>query len=156
MNKTIPIVSGVLFTAVLIAVGIYVYKTHDAFNQLDPCGIDDGPFKAILADPIQLSDSAQSFILSDNGQLILDNRTNDQSPILTIMENGERKWTLDLNIANTRGYENYRFYRISQLRVKNDLTVIKLRFAGHWSYGIKTGTMEIARSDGGNYFCLSW
>lgn len=129
----------------------YVY-----FSLFSGCGMDDGPFTAVIVDPIVISDSAQIFDLSDNGKLILENRNDTLSPILTCIENGEVKWTLDTDVRNTKGYETCKIWEISSVTVTKNTDPIKLNFAGHWTYGAEAGSMEIDRQDGKNSFCLSW
>ena len=103
-----------------------------------------------------MSDAAESLDLSDGGTLILDNRSNSLSPILSLHENGEVKGTLELDVSNTKGYETDRFWEISRLKIRKGSDPVKLRFTAHWSYGKKLGAMEIDRESGANSFCLGW
>jgi hypothetical protein len=48
------------------------------------CGMDDGPFNAVLIDPIEISDSAQVFELLNNGKMILENRNDTLSTPIDI------------------------------------------------------------------------
>jgi hypothetical protein len=54
---------GIAIIGYLTFVGTVLYTLSSG------CGMDDGPFKAILIDPITISDSAQVFDLSKNGKL---------------------------------------------------------------------------------------
>ena len=118
--------------------------------------MDDGPFKAVLIDPVEISDSAQVFKLSGNGKLILENRIDTLSPVLTLMENGKVKWTLDTDLRNTKGYETCRIWEITNVTLIKDTDPIKLYFTGYWTYGAEAGSMKIDRKDGENSYCLSW
>lgn len=120
------------------------------------CGMDDGPFEAVLINSVELTENAEYFELSDNGVLILENRNDTLSPILTLIENGNVKWTLDIDTRNTKGYETTRIWKISNVAVSKDTDPINLNFAGHWTYGAEAGSMEIDRDNGENTFCLSW
>ncbi len=157
MNKTfkkILIGIGILAGIGIIGYLVLVASVWHMFNV--GCGMDDGPFKAALIDPIEISEHAQEFYLSNNGKLILENRNDTLSPILTLIENGKVKWTLDTDVRNTEGWESTRIWEISNVRIENKTDPIKLVFIGHWTYGAERGSMEIDRDDGENDFCLSW
>ncbi len=157
MNKT--------FKKILIGIGIiagigiagYLVLLALVWNMFSSgCGMDDGPFEAVLIDPIELTESSQQFDLSNNGKLILENRNDTLSPILTLIENGKVKWTLDTDTRKTKGYESTRIWEISNVTIEKKSDPIKLVFTGHWTYGAEHGSMEIDRDDGDNSFCLSW
>lgn len=157
MNKTVQKI--LIWVASIIAIGIIGYIAlvgYVVYSFSSGCGMDDGPFKAVLIDPIEVSDSVQTFDLSENGQLILENRNDTLSPIIALIENGRVKWALDMDVRNTVGYETCRIWEISNLTVTNDTDPIALSFAGHWTYGTEAGSMEIDRENGENSFCLSW
>lgn len=118
--------------------------------------MDDGPFNAVMIEPIKISESAQVFDLSDNGTLIIDNRTDSLSPILTLKENGKIKWTLDTDTRNTREYANTRIWNIRKVEILNKSNPIRFQFFADWTYGSESGGMEINRESGENNFCLSW
>ncbi|WP_412984405.1 hypothetical protein [Pontimicrobium sp. IMCC45349] len=118
--------------------------------------MDDGPFEAVLVDQIELTETSQYFELSEGGKLILENRNDTLSPIISLIEHGKVKWTLDTDTRNTEGYESTRIWKISNLQITNSTNPINLRFTGHWTYGAEQGSMEIDREDGDNRFCLSW
>jgi hypothetical protein len=120
------------------------------------CGMDDGPFKAVTTTPIEITETSERFKLSKGGELILTNRNDTLSPILTLFENGKLIWTLDTDVRNTKGYETCRIWEISNVTVTKDTDPIKIRFTGHWTYGAEAGSMEIDRENGKNSFCLSW
>ncbi len=151
--KRILIIIAVLFFA------FFCYKVYDflSFSWLgDDCGMDDGPFNAVMIDPIKISESALEFDLSDNGKLIVDNRTDSLSPILTLKENGIVKWTLDTDTRNTKEYANTRIWNIRKVEILNKSEPIRLQFFADWTYGAESGGMEIDRESGENSFCLSW
>ena len=151
--KRILIIIAVLFFAFL---GYLIYDFL-SFNWLaDDCGMDDGPFIAVLVEPIKISESAQEFDLSENGKLIIDNRTDSLSPILTLKENGQIKWTLDTDTRNTKEYANTRIWNIRKVEILNKSNPIELQFFADWTYGAESGSMEIDRINGENSFCLSW
>ena len=157
MNKTLK--KFLIWTASIIGIGIIGYVGFVGFvihTFSNGCGMDDGPFEAIHIDQIKLTENAEQFDLSDNGKLILENRNDTLSPIITLIENGKIKWTLDTDTRNTKGYESTRIWEISNMTIIKDSDPIKLRFTGHWTYGAETGSMEIDREDGKNSFCLSW
>jgi len=118
--------------------------------------MDDGPFNAVMIEPIKISESAQEFDLSDNGKLIVDNRTDSLSPILILKENGIIKWTLDTDTRNTKEYANTRIWNIRNVEILNKSEPIRLQFFADWTYGAESGSMEIDRKSGENSFCLSW
>jgi len=157
MNKTIKkILIGI---GVLTGIGIagYLVLVALVWHMLNVgCGMDDGPFEAVIIEPIELSENAQEFDLSNNGKLILENRNDTLSPILTLVENGKVKWTLDTDTRNTEGFESTFIWKISRVTITENTDPIKLNFAGHWIYGVEAGSMEIDRDDGDNSFCLSW
>lgn len=147
----------IIITVILFA--FFCYKVYDflSFSWLDnDCGMDDGPFNAVMIDPINISESAKEFDLSDNGKLIIDNRTDSLSPILTIKENGKVKWTLDTDTRNTKEYANTRIWNIRKVEILNKSNPIRLQFLADWTYGAESGSMEIDRKNGENSFCLSW
>jgi hypothetical protein len=157
MNKTIKIILILTISIIgIVKIGLMYFVGYLVFSFTNGCGMDDGPFKAVRIDSIQISDSVQTFDLSDNGKLILDNRNDTLSPILTLIEEGNVKWTLDTDVRNTKGYETCRIWEISNLTVRKKTDPIKLSFTGHWTYGAEAGSMEIDRDDGENSYCLSW
>jgi len=126
------------------------------FSNSNSCGLDDGPFQAVLIKPIELTENAKRFNLSDQAVLILENRNDTLSPVLTLIEDGKVKWTLDTDTRNTKGYELTRISQIDNVNVSQDTDPIKLNFTGYWTYGAEAGSIEINRKNGGNNFCLSW
>lgn len=118
--------------------------------------MDDGPFKAILIDPIQISDSAQIHSLSRGRELIIESRSDSLSPIITLIEEDKVKWTLDTDVRNTEGYERDKIWEINDVEIIKDKGKIKFTFIGNWTMGAEAGYMEIKRRTGENYFCLSW
>ena len=78
------------------------------------CGMDDGPFEAVVVDDIQVTDSVQVFNL-DNGILILNNRNDSLSPVLALMENEKVIWNLDMDVRQTKGYETCMLWEISNV-----------------------------------------
>ena len=157
MNNTVKKIF--IWTASIISVGVFAYLgfvAYVVFSLTSGCGMDDGPFKAITTTPIELTETSERFKLSKNGELILTNRNDTLSPILTLIENGKVKWTLDTDVRNTKGYESCRIWKISNITIKKDTDLIKLSFTGYWTYGAEAGSMEIDRENGKNSFCLSW
>ena len=159
MNKTVKkilIGTGIVFGLAIIAGGVYLYLVFRALDSLGPCGFDDGPFTAVIIDNMAVSDTVQTFDLTNNGQLILNNRNDTLSPLLTLVENGKTKWTLDTDVRKTKGFETCRIWEISSVTVTKNSDPIKLTFLGHWTYGAERGSMEIDRETADNSFCLSW
>ena len=159
MNKTVKktlIGTSIAFGLLLIAGAIYLYFVFKALDSIGPCGFDDGPFKAKMVNQVSVADSVITFNLADNGQLILNNRNDTLSPLLTLVENGRTIWTLDTDVRNTKGFETCRIWKISNVTITKDTDPIKLTFLGHWTYGAERGSMEINRKSGDNSFCLSW
>ena len=157
MNKTTKKI--LIWTFSIIGIGIIGYigfVGYVMYTFASGCGMDDGPFNAVLIDQTKVSENSEIFELKNNGILILDNRTDSLSPTLTLKENGIVKWNLDTDTRNTKGYESTRIWKISNVTVTKNTDPIKLNFAGHWTYGVEAGSMEIDRDDGENSFCLSW
>jgi len=157
MNKTTKKI--LIWTFSIIGIGIIGYigfVGYVMYTFTSGCGMDDGPFEAVLIDPIKISESAQKFELSDNAELFIENRTDSLSPILTLKQNGKVKWTLDTDTRNTKGYEYTRIWKLDKIRITKKTDPIELEFIGFWTYGAETGWMEIDREDGENEFCLSW
>jgi hypothetical protein len=157
MNKTVKKI--IIWTASIIGIGVITYLgfvAYAVYSFTSGCGMDDGPFKAITTAPIEISETSERFKLSKGGELILTNRNDSLSPILTLIENGKVKWTLDTDVRNTKGFESCRIWELSNVTVTKDTDPIKLRFTGHWTYGAEAGSMEIDRRNGENSFCLSW
>ena len=157
MNKTLKriligvgIIAGIGITGYLGLVGLVWYQ----FNV--GCGMDDGPFEAVNIKPIEITENTKEFQLAKNGKLILENRNDTLSPILTLIENGKVKWTLDTDTRNTNGYESTRIWEINNVSVEKKTDPIKLTFTAHWTYGVERGSMRIDRDNGDNKFCLSW
>ncbi|WP_271424167.1 hypothetical protein [Aequorivita sinensis] len=157
MNKTTKKI--LIWTFSILGIGIIGYigfVGYVMYTFVSGCGMDDGPFNAVLIKQSKISENSKIFELKNNGVLILDNRTDSLSPTLTLKENGIIKWTLDTDTRNTKGYESTRIWKISNVTVTKNSDPIKLNFAGHWTYGAEAGSMEISRDDGANSFCLSW
>ncbi len=157
MNKNVKKI--IIWTASILGIGVIVYLGFVAYvfyTFSSGCGMDDGPFKAVTTTPIEITETSERFKLSKDGELILTNRNDTLSPILTLIENGKIVWTLDTDVRNTKGYETCRIWEISNVTVTKDTDPIKLQFTGHWTYGAEAGSMEIDRENGENSFCLSW
>ncbi len=148
-----------IWIASIIGIGILIYIGFVIYVFISftcGCGFDDGPFIAKNISPIKITKESERFILSNGGELILTNRNNNLSPILTFIENRKIKWTLDTDISKTKGYENCKLWKLSELKIDEDWSDINLTFYGNWTYGSEAGSMEIDREDGENSFCLSW
>lgn len=157
MNKTVKKI--IIWTASIIGIGVIAYLgfvAYVVYSLTSGCGMDDGPFKAITITPIEITETSERFKLSKGGELILTNRNDTLSPILTLIEDGKVIWTLDTDVRNTKGYETCRIWEISNVTITKDTNPIKIRFTGHWTYGAEAGSMEIDRENGENSFCLSW
>lgn len=157
MNKTTNKIF--IWTVSILGIGAITYLGFVAyviFSMTSGCCTDDGPFKAIKTNPIIITKASERFKLSKGGELILTNRNDTLSPILTLTENGKTIWTLDTDVRNTKGYETCRIWELSNVTITKDTDPIKLRFTGHWTYGAEAGSMEINRDNGDNSFCLSW
>ena len=150
------ILIGIALLISIIAIGYNGLVSYVLYTFNSGCGMDDGPFKAILIDEIELSQTSEKYDLSNNGKLILENRNDTLSPIIALIEHGEIKWTLDTDTRNTKGYESTRIWKLSDITIIKDSNPIKIRFIGHWTYGAEVGSMEIDRKNGQNNFCLSW
>ena len=140
MNKTTKKI--LIWTFSIIGIGIIGYigfVGYVMYTFTSGCGMDDGPFEAVLIDPIKISESAQKFELSDNAELFIENRTDSLSPILTLKQNGKVKWTLDTDTRNTKGYEYTRIWKLDKIRITKKTDPIELEFIGFWTYGAETG-----------------
>ncbi|MBA3665868.1 MAG: hypothetical protein H0W61_16940 [Bacteroidetes bacterium] len=135
---------------------IYLFVLFKAVDSYGPCGTNDGPFKAKVISNFESGDSSTVFQLSGNGELVLHNRGDTLCPILTLLENGKKVWSLDTDVRNTKKYKDCRIWNISNVTVTKDSNPIELSFIAHWTYGAERGTMEIDRKTGDNSFCLSW
>jgi hypothetical protein len=147
----------IIWTSIIIGLGIFGYIGFVGYvivSITNGCGMDDGPFEAVIVDDILITDSIQVFNL-DNGELILYNRNDSLSPILTLIENEHVIWNLDMDVSQTNGYETCMLWKISNLTITNG-NPIRLSFTGHWTYGAEAGSMKINRKTGKNSFCLSW
>ncbi len=157
MNKpTKKILIRIFSFITIVVVAYFLLMIFVLYSFSSGCGMDDGPFKAVSIAPIEISNKAQTFDLSDNGKLILENRSDTLSPILTLIENGKIKWTLDTDTRNTEGFESTEIWEMRNVTVLKDSDPIKLKFIAYWTYGGEAGSMEIDRGDGDNSFCLSW
>ena len=149
----------IIGVASIVGVGILAYAGFVAYvlcSFLSGCGWDDGPFHAIKIEPVEISDSAMRFKLSNNGELIVENRADTLSPILILIERGEVKWTLDTDVKNTEGYETCWIKKIENVKITKRTNPIKFTFTGYWTFGAERGSMVINRKNGENSFCLSW
>jgi hypothetical protein len=157
MNRTIK--RTLIWVVSIIGIGFISYVGFVIYVlnlYAQGCGNNDGPFKAVLIKQCNISDSSQVYQLSGNGKLILENRNDTLSPLITLVENGKVKWTLDTDVRNTKDYKKCRIWKISDLVIMNNSDPIQLSFTADWSFGAERGTMEINRSNGDNSFCLSW
>lgn len=148
--------SGIVLLIGIAAVGYLGMTLYFVYSFSKDCGMNDGPFKAIRIDPVEISDSAIKLDLAGNSALFIDNRTEELSPIIILVEDGDVKWALDTDVRNTKGYEKCRIRMIDNIRIRKNSDPIKIEFTGHWTYGAEYGFMEIKRADGDNRFCLSW
>lgn len=68
MNKRVEKI--LIWIASIIAIGIIGYGFfigYVVYSFSSGCGMDDGPFKAVVIDAVEISDSVQTFDLSGNG-----------------------------------------------------------------------------------------
>ena len=156
MNKTFKKI--LIGLGIIGGIGLLGYLTLFAlvwyqFNV--GCGMDDGPFEAIKIDKKEFSKTAETFKLN-KGKLILDNRHDTLSPILTYVVDNKIKWTLDTDVRNTKGYEYCRISSINDLKVIESSNELELEFYAVWTYGAESGSMNIEKEGGDNKFCLSW
>ncbi len=157
MSKTAKkILIWILSIIGIVAAGYIVFMAYAVYTFVSGCGMDDGPFEAVLVEEMEISENSEIFELENDGILVLDNRADSLSPILTLKEKGIVKWTLDTDTRNTEGYESTRIWEISNVTVIENNDPIVLRFAADWSSGVEAGSIEIDRGDGDNSFCLSW
>jgi len=161
LEKKVKLVAKkiIIGIASIVGIGIIAYIGFVAYVVLSlslGCGWDDGPFHAIKIEPIEISNNAMRFQLSKNGELIIENRADTLSPVLTLIENGTIKWTLDTDVKHTKGYETCWIKKIENVRITKNTDPIKFTFTGYWTYGAERGNMKINRKTGKNSFCLSW
>lgn len=148
-----------IWLTVLIGIGVVTYIGYMLYLFMSfatGCGFDDGPFVAKKIAAIKIPDNAERFNLSNGTQLVLINRKENLSPILTCLENGKAKWTLDTDVRNTKGFETCRIWKLNELRVTEGWFSIDVTFYAEWTYGSEIGSIEIDKTDGENTFCLSW
>lgn len=159
MDRTVKIIlisSGVVLALLIGGVAVYLYLIFSTLESLGPCGYNDGPFRAVRIDPVTISHSALTFDLSKQGKLFIENRGDTLSPIITLTENGQVKWTLDTDVRNTKGFEKCWIREIENVRITEEANSIRLAFLAYWTYGGEAGSMQIDRETGANTFCLSW
>ena len=162
-KKYIWIVS-IIGVGLIAWLGVVIYAVGYLFYfGGDGCGMDDGPFIATKIKPIEITKTSERFKLSKGGELILTNRDNTLmsrddilAPVLTLIENGKVKWTLETDVRNRENHENHRIWKISNLTITKKTDPIKLSFTGHWTFGAEAGRMKIDRENGDSSFCLSW
>ena len=116
MNKTTKKILLLIFSIISIGIaGYIVFAGYMMYTFSSGCGLNDGPFKAVLLDPVKISENSEVFKLKNDGILILDNRTDSLSPVFTLKEKGIVKWTLNMDTQNTKGYESTRILKISNV-----------------------------------------
>ena len=90
MNKTAKKI--LIWITSIIGIGVIGYVLfagYVVYTLSSGCGTNNGPFEAVLIEKIELTEKAQQFELSENGKLILENRNDTLSPIITLIENGK-------------------------------------------------------------------
>jgi len=110
----------VLWTAVILGIGFIGYVgfvIYELNSFVSGCGMNDGPFNAALIDPIVLSEHSEKHALTKNTTLVIDNRTDTLSPVLTLKENETVIWALDMDTRNTKGYETTLIWKISSITI---------------------------------------
>ena len=155
-NRSKKIIKWIVSLIGILGIG-YIGLMYFALNVLSKgCGMDDGPFEAASIDPIELSQNFESLKLSNNGVLVIDNRNDSLTPILTLFENEKIVWTLDTDTRNTEGYESTSIWELNQIKIEENANSIQLNFIAYWTFGGERGSMQIDRNSGKNSFCLSW
>lgn len=137
------------FTVIYVTIffiGIYAFTSG--------CGTHDGPFEAVLIQPVEIQNSADTFELSNDSRLVLDDRDDALSPVLVFLVGNRLKWTLDMDLKIVN--ENYYISSISISDVSETKEEIILNFHADWNYGYERGWMTINKENGDNEFCLSW
>ena len=124
-KKVIIWISYLIGIGVLIYIGFVIYVI---FSLTSGCGMDDGPFVAKKISPINITQNSHRFRLSNGNQLVLTNRNDSLSPILTFIEKGKVKWTLDTDVKNTKGYEKCSIWKLSDLKVDEGWFELNLTF----------------------------
>ena len=75
MNKTLKkVLIGIGFVAGIGIIGYISFVGFVMYTFASGCGMDDGPFNAVLIDQTKISKNSEMFELDNNGILILDNR----------------------------------------------------------------------------------
>lgn len=156
MNKILK--KTIIGIGIISAIGIigYLILFSLVWYQFNVgCGLDDGPFEAIKIEKCDYSENIETYNLKE-GKLILDNRHDTLSPIITYLVANKVKWTLDTDVRNTSGYETCRISSINNLKIEEHSKELNLTFYAVWTYGAESGSMNIEKSNGENKFCLSW
>ncbi|WP_405376972.1 hypothetical protein [Nonlabens sp. Asnod3-A02] len=119
--------------------------------------MNDGPFTAqkIESEFIENKNDI-NLKLENKYTLIIQNRTDSLSPLITLKKSDKVEWTLDTNVRFTQSFESSFLSRIENVTVEKSTEFIELRFTGYWTYGAESGYIRINRNTAENFFCLSW
>lgn len=152
LKDKLTLLAGLIYLGFIGFLGYGVY----IFLVLFTCGLDDGPFEAELINPIEIPEVAEKIYIENYGILHVDNRTDSLSPVLTLVKKGKIVWSLEMDLARTKGFENSFLEKISQIRWSIDDDDFYMDFVANWDFGNERAWMTINLDDGDNCFCLSW
>ncbi len=147
----------IMVLSFLIYVGYVIFGFISFSNTFDKCGMNDGPFTAqkIESEFIENKNDI-NLKLENKYTLIIQNRTDSLSPLITLKKSDKVEWTLDTNVRFTQSFESSFLSRIENVTVEKSTEFIELRFTGYWTYGAESGYIRINRNTAENFFCLSW
>lgn len=120
-------------------------------------GFDDGPFYGQPFVGI-VSDAAISDRLDyRQGELLVYNRSEDQSPVLAYRVQGETLWAQSLDVSQSPRYDGvYHLTAMSDLSMAYGIWRDRLDFLGTWNFGTERGRAYLWKWGGFHRFFLSW
>lgn len=146
-------IASIVGVCLVVYLGLVFYVVYSFSGG---CGMDDGPFIAVKTKPVKITKTSERFPLSDGGELVITNRQDALPPVLTLLERGKVKWTLNTDVRNTDGYQTSTIREVYNVSILQDTDPIKLKFTANWTGGAEAGSINIDRESGENSFCLSW
>lgn len=152
LKDKLTLLAGLIYLGFLGFLGYGVYLILVLFT----CGLDDGPFEAELIHPIEISELAEKIHIQYFGILYMDIRNDSLSPVLTLVDKGIVIWSLEMDLARTKSFENSFLEKISHITWSINGDDFQMDFMANWNFGNERAWMTIDLDNGNNCFCLSW
>lgn len=138
----------------IIVLAVLVYMASEIANG--GCGSHDGPYQALTTtEHVDLSTAIHLPV--NGGTLLVDNRDEDETPLIAFMEGDSILWTRELDGDEGKRQPGATIYpsTLRDIKVQDANTPYFIECYAEWDGGYEYSRMWIERT-GDIEFCISW